>query len=75
MKLDREALRRQIIAGATDCPMTGQEAAAFMGRSPSWLRASDIPRTADGLYLKSEINNYIKARLSHRVELAEERVA
>jgi hypothetical protein len=64
---ERSALRRAIIAGGTDCPLTPEEAAVFMGRSLSWLRASDVPRTEDALYLKSECLKYIKCRLSHTI--------
>jgi hypothetical protein len=66
-KEERAALRRAMIGGPTDCPLTPEEAAAFMGRSPSWLRASDVPRTEDSLYLKSECLKYIKCRLSHTI--------
>lgn len=69
--LDRAAFRQAIIAGETDCAMTPAEAAAFIGIGESTLRESDIPR-ADVFgtkYLKSECLKYIKARLSHTVEL------
>ncbi len=64
---DRAALRAAIIAGATDCPLTPGEAALFIGRSSAWVRKSDLPRTEDGLYLKSEILKYMRARLSHTI--------
>ena len=66
----RLELRRAVIAGATDCGLTPSEAAALMGRSVSWLKKSDVPRTPDGLYLKSQCLLYIENRLSHRLEKA-----
>jgi hypothetical protein len=65
----RFALRCAIIAGATDCPLTPEEAEVFMGRSGSFLRASDFPRADVGgtLYLKSELVKVVRAKLSHRI--------
>lgn len=70
----KRALRFAMIAGATDCVMTVEEAAAFLAISENALRASDVPRTrAFGRchYLKSECIKFIQARLTHRVELME----
>lgn len=70
--LERKALRAAVIAGATDCPLSHEEAAAFIGISPESLRTSDVPRAnAFGRpkYLKSECLKFIRARLSHTVEL------
>lgn len=64
---ERAELRTAIIAGSTDCGLTIEEAAALIGRSPSWLRRSPVPRTADGLYLKSQVLLYLENRLSHRI--------
>lgn len=67
--MNRDSIRLAVIAGQTDCPMSPEEAAAFLGISPSTLRSSDIPR-ADvfgNKYLKSELLKYVKARLSHRI--------
>ena len=65
----RFQLRCAIIAGATDCPLTPDEAEVFMGRSGSFLRASDFPRADVGgtLYLKSELVKVVRAKLSHRI--------
>lgn len=66
------AMRTAIIAGATDCPMSQEEAAAFMGIATSTLRASDVPVSyafGKPQYLKSECLKYSKAHLSHTVEL------
>jgi hypothetical protein len=65
----RRTLRAAIIAGPTDCPLTPDEAEVFMGRSVSYLRASDLPRADIGgpLYLKSELLKGVKAKLSHRI--------
>lgn len=73
MTTDRTALRLAVIAGPTDCPLTPEEAAAFLGCSLSTLRDSDIPRARvfGTKYLKSELLKYIEARLSHRVVLEE----
>lgn len=62
-------LRMAVIAGATDCPLNPDEAEVFLGRSASFLRASDIPRANIGgpLYLKSEILKAVKVHLSHRI--------
>ncbi len=70
----RRALRFAMIAGATDCVMTVEEAAAFLGISENTLRASDVPRTrafGRSQYLKSECIKFIRARLTHTVELTE----
>lgn len=68
-KDDREAIRRAIIAGETDCSMTPPEAAAFLGVSESWLRESDIPRSDVGgpKYLKSTLILYVRLRQSHQL--------
>lgn len=65
----RFQLRAMIIAGATDCPLTPDEAEVFLGRSASFLRASDFPRADVGgpLYLKSELLKGVRAKLSHRI--------
>lgn len=65
----RLQLRATIIAGRTNCPLTPDEAAAFLGISVSTLRSSDIPRAGvfGTKYLKSELLKYVKARLSHRI--------
>jgi hypothetical protein len=67
--MDRNALRLAVIAGATDCPLTPAEAAAFIGIAESTLRDSDIPRANfhGPKYLKSECLKYIEARLPYRV--------
>lgn len=68
-KEQRAALRAAILAGPTDCEMTVEETAVFMGISASSLRELDLP-TADVAgrkYLKSECLKYIRARLSHRL--------
>jgi hypothetical protein len=68
-KEDRDALRRAIIAGPTDCPLTPPEAAAFLGIAESTLRESDCPRADIGgtKYLKSQCILYVKLRLSHQL--------
>lgn len=65
----RFALRAAIIGGATDCPLTPEEAEVFMGRSENYLRASDLPRAQFGgtLFLKSELVKGVRAKLSHRI--------
>lgn len=62
-------LRIAIIAGATDAVLDPGEAAALMGVSESWLRASDVPRANVGgtKYLKSQCLAYVRVRLSHRI--------
>jgi hypothetical protein len=49
--------------------MTPEEAEVFMGRSSSFLRASDLPRANVGgtLYLKSELLKGVRVKLSHRI--------
>lgn len=66
----RAQLRTAIIAGATDCELTVEEAAVFMGIGETTLRElRDIPRAdvAGTKYLKSECIKYVKARLSHSI--------
>jgi hypothetical protein len=65
----RFALRAAIIAGLGDCVLDPEEAAAVLNVSPSWLRASDIPRAdvAGTKYLKSQCLAYVRVRLSHQV--------
>lgn len=66
----RMVLRATVIAGATDCTLTPEEAAAFLGRSTSYLRASDFPRAIIDhrvYYLKSELLKGVRAKLSHRI--------
>jgi hypothetical protein len=68
----KRAMRVAVISGATDCAMSVEEAAAFIGISPTTLRASHVPRsTAFGRpqYLKSECLKYVQAHLTHTVEL------
>lgn len=73
-KKERAALRKAIIAGPGDAPLSPEEAAALMDVSLSWLRRSDVPRASNGVggvkYLKSECLAYVAARLSHRVAVA-----
>lgn len=64
------ALRAAIIAGPTDCPLTTEEAAVFLGRSETFMRTSDFPRANIGssyLFLKSELVKGVRAKLSHRI--------
>lgn len=65
----RRALRLAVIAGPTDCPLSPEEAAAFMNVSESWLRGSDVPRgdAAGTKYLKSQCIAYLRVRLSSRI--------
>jgi hypothetical protein len=67
---ERKVLRTAIIAGAFDAPLSHDEAAAFLGVSSTWLRASDVPRAhvAGGpKYLKSQLVAYVRVRLSSRI--------
>lgn len=66
---DYAAVRLAVIAGAGDAVLNPTEAAALMGVSESWLRASDVPRAnvAGTKYLKSQCLAYVRARLSHRI--------
>lgn len=64
------ALRAAIIAGPTDCPMTTEEAAVFLGRSETFVRTSDFPRATVGsayLFMKSELLKGVRSKLSHRI--------
>lgn len=67
--MTNDELRAAIIAGPGDAILTPPEAAALMGVSVSWLRASDVPRAdvAGTKYLKSECLKYVAVRLSHRI--------
>lgn len=63
----RQALRVALIAGPSDAVLDPEEAAAVMGVSLSWLRASDVPRAnvAGTKYMKSQCLLYVRNRLSH----------
>jgi hypothetical protein len=71
---ERAALRAAIIAGPTDCEMTVEETAVFMGIGVSTLRdkLTDLPKAdvAGTKYMKSECIKYTIARLSHRILIA-----
>src|SRR5262249_49759021 len=73
---ERAELRRRVIAGETDCPLSLHEAATLMGVSPSWLRRSDVPRApvAGVKYLKPQCLLYVANRLSHTL-IPKERIA
>lgn len=64
-----QQLRREIIAGQGDAVLDPGEAAAMLGVSEAWLRASDVPRAnvAGTKYLKSQCLAYVACRLTHRV--------
>lgn len=69
-KPDYASVRLAVIGGAGDCPLSPAEAAALMGVSESWLRASDVPRAkvaGHPKYMKSQCLAYVRARLSHRI--------
>lgn len=65
----RFALRMAVIAGPTDCPLSTEEAAVFLGRSETFVRSSDFPRADVGgaVFLKSELLKGVRAKLSHRI--------
>lgn len=66
---ERVALRLAIIAGATDCALTVEEAAIFMGIGVTKLRELNVPRADIGgtKYLKSECLKFVATRLTHRI--------
>lgn len=68
-KEQRAALRAAIIAGSTDCSLSVEEAAVFMGVGVTTLRDLDVPRAdvAGTKYLKSECIKYVVTRLTHRI--------
>lgn len=73
----RRAVRLAVISGQADAPLSPGEAAAFLGVSESWLRASDVPRAdvAGTKYLKSQLVAYVRVRLSHRIIDATEKAS
>lgn len=68
---DRLAFRATLIAGPTDCPLSVEEACAFVGWSESFLMASTCPRGKEKgrvYFMKSQINAWLLAQMPFKVE-------